>query len=104
MTSITENTWRHPKRFAHTQLALYKPTMQTDRKPLVGEVRASNPAQWPKDNSRLQSFKTDLYLNPTEQYLHDLLSDLLKRECACWQWPSNQETSSLGTWLTGQEL
>ena len=106
MTSIKENTWHYTKQSAHPASFLlhYKPTIQTDSKPLVGEVGASNPAERLKDNSRLQSFKTDLYLNPTKEYLHDPLSDLLKLECACWQWPINQETSSLGTWLTGQEL
>lgn len=106
MTSITENTWHYIKQFTHPECFLlhYKPTIQTDSKPLLGEVGASNPAEWLEDSSRLQNFKTELYLNPAKQHLHDPWSDLLKQECACWWWPINQETSSLGTWLTGQEL
>lgn len=84
MTLITENTWQYTKQSAHPAcfLLYYKHTIQTDSKPLVGEVGAPNPAKWLEDNSGLPSSKIELYLNPAKQYLHDSLPDVLKQECA----------------------
>lgn len=55
MTLITENTLQYTQPSAHPAFFLlyYKSTIQTDSKPLVGEVGAPNPAKWPEDNSRL---------------------------------------------------